>query len=70
MALRLNNIENARKSLSRVLRDYDAGKMDEKKARTEAYIFEKLLQFFKFEKENSIEAELSEIREIIEGLQK
>ena len=63
MKLKLNNLENSRKSLARVLRDYANDEMEEKKARTMSYLFSAFLQYWKLEADLDIEERLAAIEQ-------
>jgi hypothetical protein len=49
---------------------YAAGELPDATARTIAYLFEKLLAYWRIEKELDIETELQEIRERLEKAEK
>ena len=63
VCLRLNTLENARKSFARIMRAYSKKTIDEKQARCFAYLFEKYLSYLKFEAEEDIEARLVALEE-------
>ena len=67
LKLRLNTLPNARKSLARILRDYNTGKISEAQARTNGYMFEKLLQYWKTEMDMRIEERLDALEALLEG---
>lgn len=56
--LRLNTLTNSRKSYARVIAAYMRGDMEETKARTLGYLLSGLLQYWKAEKDFSIEERL------------
>lgn len=56
--LRLNNVENARRTLTTIIREYDKEKITEAKYRALLYGFTKLLEFLKVEKEGEFEKRL------------
>lgn len=63
VVLRLNTLQNSRKSLSRILRMYIRRELDERDARTLAYLFEKLLGYWKIEKDVEFEKRIEAIEE-------
>ena len=54
MKLQLNTIANTRRSLARTMREYTAGRLEESRARTLGYLFEKLLNAWRVENDSSI----------------
>ena len=51
MKLRLNHLENARRSLARIVREYAAGTLDSEQARTFGYLLGQLLAYFRAEQD-------------------
>jgi hypothetical protein len=67
MQLRLNTLQNSRKSYARVIREYAQGKIEEKYARTLAYLLTGFLSYWKEEREGRVEAKLDELMEHYRG---
>ena len=65
--LRLNTLENSRKTYSRVARAYLAGELDSEKARTLGYLLNGILQFWKLEIEKEFEQRLTAIEDALAG---
>ena len=61
--LRLNTLENCRKSYNRIIRDYLAGGMDTETGRAVAYMLNGLLQYWRLEKDIEIERRLEAIEQ-------
>ena len=63
MQLRLNSLENTRKSFCRILREYEAGRLEDGKARTLGYLLNGILQYWRLERDIRIEEEIETIKE-------
>ena len=61
--LRLNTLENSRRTYNRVARAYLAGEIDTEKARGLGYLLNGILQYWKLEKEMDVEARLQAIED-------
>ena len=61
--LRLNTVENARKILARLIRDYDQDGIEPQKFRNLVFGFATFLSFFKHETEIQIEERLKALEE-------
>ena len=61
--LRLNTLENSRKTYNRVARAYLAGEIDTEKARGLGYLLNGILQYWKLEADLRIEERLDAIEE-------
>ena len=59
--LRLNTLENSRKTYNRVARAYLAGEIDTEKARGLGYLLNGILQYWKLEADLRIEERLDAI---------
>ena len=63
--LRLNTLENSRKSYNRIARAYLSGEIDTEKARTLGYLMNGILQFWRLEADIRTEERLDEIEEML-----
>lgn len=70
MNLRLNTLINSRKTLGRLLREFNAGKVQGEKFRTMVYGLSILLQYWKVEKEAELEERLEAIEKHISEVSK
>ena len=61
--LRLNTLENARRSYNRITTAYLRDEIPTEKARTLAYLLNGILQYWRLEKEVEIEKRLTEIED-------
>lgn len=61
--LRLNTLENSRKSYARILRAYLRGELPTEQARTLGYLMTGLLQYWRLESDLRIEERLTEIED-------
>lgn len=66
----LRSAKSARLSLARMIREYANNGGDAIKYRTLTYMFSELLAYFRFEKENEIEARLDAIEKKVEDLRR
>ena len=67
--LRLNNISNTRRSMARVLRAVDAGKISHEEGRSYAYMLLTQSNLFKTEMELGLKKEIDELKEMIRQLE-
>ncbi len=67
--LRLNTLVNSRKSLTRIIRLFNAGNIAEAKFRALIYGFANLLQYWKVEKDLEIEKRIEAIEDIVNAKQ-
>jgi hypothetical protein len=65
--MRLNTIENSRRTLASIIREFHKGKIDETTFRALVYGMSKLLEYFRIEKELQIEERLDAIEDRLEG---
>jgi hypothetical protein len=63
MRLTLNTLENTRKTLSRIIRKYNAGEIEDVKFRNLVYAFSHLLGYWRTEKDLEIEERLTKLEE-------
>ena len=70
MNLRLNSLQNTRKTLARLLREFNAGKIDEGRYKGLIYGLSILLQFWKAEQAAELEARLEAIELFISEVSK
>lgn len=68
--LRLNNIENSRKTLSKIIRMFNENSMSDNKYRGLVYGMDKLLKYWTLEKDLELEKHLTTLEEKIEKLGK
>lgn len=68
--LRLNSLENARKSFTRIVREYNAGRLPEQRARTLGYLFNVLLTYFKTERDDDLLKRLEALEEYVKENQR
>lgn len=66
MQLRLNTLENCRRSYARIIREYEAGHIEDARARTLGYLMTGLLSYWKLEKDLEIEERLERIERSLE----
>lgn len=66
----LNNITNARKTISKLIRSYYSGGMDIDKCRTTLYMIQTLLQAFKIEGELSYMARIEALEKALKKAEK
>lgn len=59
--MRLNTVENGRKTLSSIVRRYEQGEIDEQTARTLRYLMDGLLSWFRLEKETDLEKRIEQL---------
>jgi hypothetical protein len=64
--LRLNTLENTRKSFARVIREFHAGRMEAGHARTLTYMLSHFLGYWKLEKEMQIEQRLEAVEQVLQ----
>lgn len=65
--LRLNTVENSRRTLAAMIREYHKGNLEESNFRALVYGMSKLLEFFRVEKDLEIEKRLEEIESKLGG---
>lgn len=68
--LRLNTLENSRRTYNRIARAYLAGEINTEMARTLGYLMNGILQFWRTEKELDVEARLLAIEEALQERQR
>lgn len=61
--LRLNTLENTKRSYSHIIRAYQHDEIDEGRARTLAYLLNGVLGYWKLQADLRIEEEIAAIRE-------
>lgn len=66
MQLRLNTLENSRKSYARVIREYQAGNIEDQQARTLGYLLSGLLSYWRLESDLRVEERLEKIERALE----
>ena len=64
--LTLNTLENSRRTLGRILREFHNGKMEERKFRAIMYGLGKFLEYWKLEKELDLEKRIQAIEEALD----
>ena len=67
--LRLNSISNTRRSMARVLRAVDAGKISHEEGRSYAYMLLTQSNLFKTEMELGLQKQIMELKQMIQELQ-
>lgn len=68
VSCRLNSVTNARKTYARLVRAYLDGRMDDRSARTVAFMLNGLIASFRLEKDIAIEQRLEDLERQLERM--